>query len=105
MLRRLAVVVASAAVAVPLMSGTASASCTDDLLATNLSEGYTSPTYSPHWNGLHYVHVTGTATVLVEGDALVYDGTTHAGDWANWTTIIAGNTADASVEWVDCVAG
>lgn len=105
MLRRLAVVVASAAVAMPLMSGTASASCTDDLLATNLNEGYTAPYYTPHWYGLHYVHVTGTATVLVEGDALVYDGTTTVGDWANWSQIVAGNAADAGVEWVDCVAG
>ena len=105
MIRRLAVVLASAAVAVPLLSGTASASCTDDLLATNFSEGYTSPYYTPHWWGLHYVHVTGTATVLVEGDALVYDGTTAAGDWTNWSLIVADNAADASVEWVDCVAG
>ena len=105
MFRRIAAVVIPAVVAVPLLGGTASASCTDDLLATQLTEGYVPPQYSEHWWGLHYVHVNGV-TVLVEGDALVSDATTHVvGDWGQWTQVVAGNTADGGVEWVDCVAG
>jgi hypothetical protein len=105
MLRRLAVVFVSAAVAVPLLSGTASASCRTDLQNKNLEEGYTAPTYSPHWHGGHYVHVTGTATVLVEGDALKSDVDTTVTDWTTWTTIVAGNAAEGATEFVDCVAG
>jgi hypothetical protein len=105
LLRRLAVVVLPALVAVPLLSGTASASCTDDLLATNLGEGNTEPTYSPHWYELDYVQTQGTATVHVYGDALVSDATLYAADWVSWVALVGGNASDAALEFEDCVAG
>lgn len=103
MLRRIAVVLVSAAVSVPLLSAPASASCTDDLAGTNLTEGYSGPYYSPYWPS-GYVQVSGI-TVTFHGDALVSDGVTHVFDWANWADVVSGNAADATTEFVDCVAG
>lgn len=106
MLRRLAVVLVPALVAVPLLAAPASASCLDDLQNTDLLEGYEyGPGYSKYWVGPGYVSVSGTATVTVYGDALASDAQIYAGDVAEYTLAVTTNSAAGAAQFADCVAG
>jgi hypothetical protein len=103
---RLALVLLPAVTAVPLLAAPASASCTDDLAATNLQAGYAPPPggYSPQWP-FGYVRVTGTATVTVYGEAAISDGSYLVADESVWLPTVAGNWVGAVVDFEDCVAG
>ena len=105
MLLKAMFVAATAAVLVPLAGGTAHASCLDDLLANNLTEGYVREPKSAHWQ-TGYVVTSGTATVFVYGDALASDYTEYAAtDLPNYAEAVSGNAVDGTTQFVDCVAG
>ena len=109
MLKRAMLVAAAAALTVPLVGGTASASCLDDATARNLAEGYTESPKSDQWNWLFvggYVQPSGQATVTVYGDSLVGDFSSYAADDVpEWTQVVAANTVDTVADFADCVAG
>lgn len=102
MLRRLATVAVACAVTVPMLGGTASASCLDDLQAHPIY-GTAPWDASDHW--LNWVHVEGTATLIVEGDDLLHDAEWLAAFYPAWTQSTAGNAASATGGFVNCVAG
>ncbi|HVF05415.1 MAG TPA: hypothetical protein VNA20_11305 [Frankiaceae bacterium] len=98
LLRRTALVLAGSAAVTMLLGGTASASCVDDFGA-EYPEGHT---FTPSDHYLNWVHVVGTATVIVEGDDLLWD----AGQLVDYTVHVAGTSGPAAtVGFVDCVAG
>jgi hypothetical protein len=102
MLRRLAAVAALCTAIVPALGGTASASCVDDLESHPVLG---STPFYPSDHYLNWVHVEGTATVIVEGDDLLYDVTTLAALYPVWTQATAGNAVDATGDFANCVAG
>ena len=108
---RTALVAAAAALALPLLGGTASASCLDDLQATDLDAGYTESPKSDRWGsggGLVFDHVeySGTANITVHGDALVSDWVSwYTVDWPAYALTHATNAAEATTTFADCVAG
>lgn len=104
MLKRAMLVAAAAAVAVPLLGGTAHASCLDDFIA-GVDGSYTASPKSPYWTGLRYAQVSGTATVSFQGDALVSDATITATDQVRRADLIGDNALPATTTFVDCVAG
>ena len=105
MLKRALLVAAAAAVAIPLLGGTASASCLDDAQARYLFEGYTQSPKSPYWPA-GYVTYSGVATVGVYGDAAVSDWSSWASDdFPEFTGVTVANSVDITTDFVDCVAG
>lgn len=105
MLKRALLVAAAAAVALPLLGGTAHASCLDDVLARRYDEGYTQSPKSPYWVANH-VQYSGTATVFVYGDAAVADWSSYAtDDLPEYAEVVATNWSDSAADFVDCVAG
>jgi gamma-glutamylcysteine synthetase len=103
MMRRATLVLLAAAALTPLAQGTAHASCLDDA-NSGLSAGYYNSPKSQYWS-TNYVQRSGTATVTVQGDALVADYTAYAGDWVRYTQTVSGNAPDVATAFVDCVAG
>ena len=103
MLRRLAVVAVACAATVPMFGGTASASCLDDLQAYPLTRSDASWSASDHY--MNWVHFTGPATVVIEGDDLLHD----VGTESTWRVRVAqdwvGNAVGATTGFADCVAG
>ena len=102
MLRRLATIAVACAVTVPMFGGTASASCLDDLQAHPIY-GNARFDASDHW--LNWAHVEGTATVIVEGDALIHDTSWLTVYFPAFTQGTATNVVGATTGFVDCVAG
>lgn len=102
MLRRVALLVGLCATALPFGSS-ASASCLDDLTATNFLASDAPFDESDHWGD--WVHVEGTANVIVEGDDLIHD----AGQLVPWTPEftqdVVANASGATTAFVTCVAG
>ena len=103
-------VAAAAALALPLLGGTAHASCLDDLRATDLDAGYTESPKSERWGATSsphsHVEQSGPATFMVYGDALVSDSVSWVTvDWPALLQAIATNTVDATTTFADCVAG
>ena len=105
MLRRIAVVAAVCAATLPFTTGSASASCLDDFQVTyNPFRGYVEQQpYSDHL--YNWVHVQGTATLIVEGDDLLHDVDAVSKNWQFFIENAAGNAVTATVEFADCVAG
>jgi hypothetical protein len=105
MLRRAILLAAASAAFVPFLAGPASASCTDDLRATNFLATDTPWNPSSHYNSLSYVQKSGTATVTVWGDDAISDGTALALYYPTASQDYAANVAGATTRFVDCVAG
>lgn len=109
LLRRLAVtaaasvVTATAAVAftAPAAHAAEDAGCISDLAATNLTDGYTSPTYSPHW--LNWVVVDSSGNVFIYTADLISDMVLMTFEWVEWTQVVATNAEGATRRFVACV--
>ena len=103
MLRRIAVLLA-----IPLAfaaSGSpAQASCADDFADRAFdSDAYAVWDSSDHY--LNWVYIEGTATVVVEGDDLLWDANELVQYLPELALDYVGNAPGNTVEFVDCVAG
>ena len=92
---------AAVAFTAPAAHAAEEAGCISDLAATNLTEGYTPPTYSPHW--LNWVVVDSSGNVHVYTADLISDMVLMTFEWVEWTEVVATNAEGATLRFVACV--